>query len=268
MKCNVETLTFDWLSSDNLLLCQFMVNHELRQGDYLVAYEQQQIVAAAILFQQAQHQAQVDVVVAPEVRGVGVGSRLVQQLIEQANDLPLHRLVAHSAQAFWIAQGFSQVNDNQFALVLPKAGQDLVSLWHRGIPMSEFMALEITSFDQQSLNTRASMASSINVHQSMFAGAIYSQAVLTGWGLLHLALIRYGLNGSIVLANGEVNYRRPITESPVGRVNRELCRSDFASLIDGKNCSIEMVVELAQGQGGKTSATFVGRYVILPPATN
>lgn len=258
-------LTWQTLSSDSLLLCQFMVNYELRQGNYIVGLDSQDnIIAAGVLFEQTKGQAQVDVVVAPDFRQQGIGSELVRQLTEQALTKKLHRLIAHSVAPFWLSLGFVKVTDNVFARLLDCAASELVDMWHQGIPMTQFMGLEITSFSPSRLSTSAKMESCINVHQSMFAGAIYSQAVLTGWGLLHLAMVRYDLKGSIVLANGEVKYRRPLVSDPCGVVEQSLTIDDFAELAAGKKCSIELNVSMREGKSDQNCATFFGRYVIIP----
>jgi len=242
-----------------------MVNYELRQGEYIVGRNaNEDIVAAGVLFSQREGEAQVDVVVSPTLRRQGIATSLVERLIAQANEQGLCRLLGHRVASFWQAQGFSAVTDQEYALVLENAASQLKQTWYQGIPMSEFMALEISDFGASHFQSSASMKSCINVHQSMFAGAIYSQAVLTGWGLLHLALIRLGLKGSIVLASGEMKYRRPITESPCARVESSLELADFSTLVAGKNCSIALSVLMSEGGGEQTCATFSGRYVIMP----
>ena len=260
-------INVEWrlLSNDNLLLCQFMVNYELRQGDYIVAIDtNDKIVAAGLLFHRCDGEAQVDVVVAKSMREQGLGRALVKQLQEQANQQGLIRLTAHSVASFWLALGFIQTAPGQFSTVLPPAMSQLVATWHDGIPMAKFMALDITNFGADFLCSNAQMKPCLNVHQSMFAGAIYSQAVPTGWGLVHLALIAYGLEGAIVLASGEMKYRRPITHNPSGRVDHTLSLADFDDLLQGKNCSINLSVAMSEGQNDQICATFSGRYVIIP----
>jgi len=258
-------LTWKTLSSDDLFLCQFMVDYELRQGDYIVALDdQEQIVAAGVLFELAVQQAQVDVVVTPSMRQQGIGRQLVTHLIEQAQARQLTRLVGHRAEPFWLKLGFVLALHSQCALLLDCAVSELVNTWHQGIPMSQFMGLEITEASVDRVITEAVMDNCINVHHSMFAGAIYSQAVLTGWGLIHLAMARYGLMGSIVLASGEVKYRRPLLRNPCGVVEHNLSLADFESLVAGNKCSVSLTVNLSEGSGSQRCATFVGRYVIIP----
>ena len=258
-------LTWKTLSSDNLLLCQFMVNYEMRQGEYLVAFNaKDNIVACGLLIEDGTNQASVDVVVAPNSRRQGIGRQLVRKLIASAREQNVTRLVAHNVPEFWQAFDFVAIDDAISVLVLENAVNELVNVWHTGIPMTEFMGLSINLAQPNHLITKANMSRCINVHQSMFAGAIYSQAVLTGWGLIHLALIRYGLEGDIVLAHGDVKYRRPLLQDPCGEVNHALNIADFADLRAGKKCGIELLVKMKEGASDRACAIFTGRYVILP----
>ncbi len=261
-------LSWQLVSCDNLLLCQFMVSYEVRDGDYLVARDQQdQIVAAGLLCRIDNGEAQVDIVVAPQYRQQGIARQLVARLISQANEMLLQRLTAHGERQFWLALGFCEVGEDAFAYILIQAERELVTTWHDGIPVTKFLALDIVQCTESSLITTASMDASINVHQSMFAGAIYSQAVLTGWGLIHLRLQCSGIKGSIVLASGNIKYRQPITSEPRGRVVAGLPMQLFTPLNAGKKVSIELEVAMTGGNSKRSCATFSGRYIILPVAS-
>ena len=54
------------------------------------------------------------------------------------------------------------------------------------------------------LHLKANLAANLNVRDTMFAGSIYSQCVLAGWGLIWLQLKEAGLGG-ILLAEGTSN---------------------------------------------------------------
>ncbi|NRA60427.1 MAG: YiiD C-terminal domain-containing protein [Psychrobium sp.] len=259
------TLSWQLVACDNLLLCQFMVSYEVRDGNYLVARnEQDQIVAAGLLCRIGNGEAQVDIVVAPQYRQQGIARQLVSRLISQADEMLLQRLTAHGESKFWLALGFCEVDVNTFAYILTQAERQLVTTWHDGIPVTKFLALDIVQCSENTLITSASMEASINVHQSMFAGAIYSQAVLTGWGLIHLRLQCSGIKGSIVLASGNIKYRQPITSEPSGKVVADLPMKIFTPLNAGEKVSIELEVVMAGGNSERSCATFSGRYVILP----
>ncbi|MGB1299125.1 MAG: GNAT family N-acetyltransferase, partial [Psychrobium sp.] len=76
-------ITWELLPCDNLRLCRFMANYELRQQDYLVAFDGDVILGAGLLKDDGSD-AHVDVVVAPEYRKQGIGKVIVSRLIESA----------------------------------------------------------------------------------------------------------------------------------------------------------------------------------------
>ena len=55
--------------------------------------------------------------------------------------------------------------------------------------------MHITHYDGQTFHLKANLAANLNVHDTMFAGSIYSQCVLAGWGLIWLQLKEAGLGG-------------------------------------------------------------------------
>jgi len=259
-------LSWDILPCSNLQLCQFMVSYELREQDYLVALDDAGDIIAAGLLAIENTLANVDVVVDPKHRQQGIGKSLVKRLLKQANQQGIERVVSHGEQLFWQKLDFEKLSDNQYGLLLPAASAALVNTWHQGIPVTQFLQLNISEASCNHVETSASMSQSINVHQSMFAGAIYSQAVLTGWGLIHLRAQLAGVNGSIVLASGDIKYRKPITCSPRGIVVSELALADFDVINQGNKMRVELSVNMHQGDDEQASAQFIGRYVILPKA--
>lgn len=262
---NIDSLTWRRISSDSLLLCQFMMGYEVRADDYLVALDQQQnIVAAGQLFHRSNTDAELELVVAPRHRVAGIGRELVRRLIIEANHLLLQRLIGHGDKGFWLKLGFLQTAGNDFALLLPQAREALQQTWHRGIPMTDYMALSIAYATPSALETHSNLAASINVHQTMFAGAIYSQAVLTGWGLVHLALQCAGLTGSIVLAEGNIRYRKPLSQNPRGVVEQTIDMVNLLPLIENEKVSLELEVKMFCDRQPHAAAIFSGRYVIIP----
>ncbi|NRA54437.1 MAG: YiiD C-terminal domain-containing protein [Gammaproteobacteria bacterium] len=262
---SVEALSWQWLPSDDLLLAQFMIDYEVSIGDYLVAYDHQQhIVAAGKLSHLSDEHARLDVVVLPSFRRMGLGREVVNRLNDQATQQQFQRLIAFSEPNFWLSLGFLPTVDKTFSLLLPPATQALELTWHSGIPMTDYMKLAITAATPDRLVTSSELAASINVHQTMFAGAIYSQAVLTGWGLVHLALQRVGISGSIVLAKGEIRYRRPLSQQPTGVANQLIEITQLLPILSGDKVSIELTVEMFCQQQSSAAAIFNGRYVILP----
>lgn len=144
----------------------------------------------------------------------------------------------------------------------PEWCQDLTTRWSRGIPISEKMGVHITHYDGQTFHLKANLAANLNVHDTMFAGSIYSQCVLAGWGLIWLQLKEAGLGGDTVLAEGNIKYYRPVSEEPEARVAREGMPAVLEPLRSGESAKFSLRVQLFSGR--KLAVEFVGQYVVLP----
>ena len=94
---------------------------------------------------------------------------------------------------------------------------ELERIWHREIPISAAMGIRIARFADDVLETRAALAPNVNVHGTAFAGSLYAIAALTGWGAVWLALARRGIDGHIVIADGNIQYSRPVATEIVAR---------------------------------------------------
>ena len=260
-------VTWQSVAADDPLLQQLVAKVLPTALVYRVATnEAGEALAAGCLRQQGEQQAEIEVLVLESQRGRGLGRACVEQLVLLAQEWPVLRLVAHGDKGFWRSLGFCQVSADVFSRLLPAAVEELQQTWHREIPITAFMGLSITDYQADAVETSANLSANINVHQTMFAGSIYSQAVLTGWGLVHLALKNSGFKGSIVLADGSIRYRKPVAESPRGWARASLPATKFASLSLGKKVHIELEVDIFSGPETTPGAIFNGRYVILPPA--
>ena len=90
--------------------------------------------------------------------------------------------------------------------------QNLEAIWHEQIPLSKAMTMKIAHFRDHVLTTRAGLAPNVNVHGTAFAGSLYAVQALTGWGMMHLQLKLNDLHASIVIANGHIDYAKPVAE--------------------------------------------------------
>ncbi|WP_035415715.1 YiiD C-terminal domain-containing protein [Ferrimonas kyonanensis] len=196
--------------------------------------------------------------VAPDRQRQGLGTQLLAalELAAQQAGLEVVELQARESQlGFYLARGyrdigvghtlFGTVSHRRMAKVLDSGVARLTQVWHQTIPLAGFMQVEGLSFDGRRFCTRASFDSGRNLHGTLFAGAGYSQAVLTGWGRVWLELQLCGLEGDIVLARAEVSYSKPVAETPVAEVESEAL--DLAPLLNGRNAKVPLTVVLADG---------------------
>ena len=139
----------------------------------------------------------------------------------------------------------------------------LQDIWHETIPLSKAMNIQISYFDGKALITHCEGNFNKNLHNTMFAGSIYTLATLTGWGWVYLQLQHLQLNGDIVLAKADIEYHAPITGHGYAKVKAESVSGDFTRLTLGKNARIKLTAHLYSGDN--IAATFNGSYVVLAP---
>ncbi|QIR13288.1 thioesterase domain-containing protein [Shewanella aestuarii] len=151
--------------------------------------------------------------------------------------------------------------------------EQLETTWHQTIPLSEFMQVKVHRFMPPSadkttpsvLVTTAPLAPNINLHNTMFAGSIYTLMTLTGWGMVWLQQKLAGQQGDIVLADAQVKYLAPVTHQPTAKViwpSNDKTTTDLTALARGKRVKVALTVELYSQD--TLCATFTGIYVSLP----
>ena len=139
---------------------------------------------------------------------------------------------------------------------------ELERIWHREIPISAAMGIHIARFADDVLETRAALAPNVNVHGTAFAGSLYAIAALTGWGAVWLALARQGIDGHIVIADGNIQYARPVAAEIVARC--AFARADhepaWRALADNGKCRFPLDVTIAGV--ADDAARFHGTYAV------
>ncbi|RUO79933.1 GNAT family N-acetyltransferase [Idiomarina tyrosinivorans] len=221
----------------------------------------------------------------PDERGQGHGVAIIFALETAARQEGAQQIVINSRKetlGFYEKCGY-QLNDDSAAVGGPQAEYqlrktfsevnriiyrpewcaELQNEWQQKIPISDAMAIKIHQYTGRVFETRAQLSRNINVHNTMFAGSIYSQATLTCWGLLHLQLQERGLPGSIVLADGQIKYRKPVTEDPRALAKLADIQGDFSDLEQGQNAHLLIRAEVLSEE--RPVAEFTGRFVVLAP---
>ena len=259
---------------------------ELEQDAYhlMLTNAAGELIAVGRLHQVDAETAQVRyMAVASEWQGQGAGAAVLQGLEHYAISQGYKKLLLNardSALPFYLRQQYHVLGSapSMFGIVhqrmsktLMLAGTDsefrqwcadLQQTWHSTIPLSQFMQLQITSFDGFSLQCQAPLAPNINLHQTMFAGSIYTLATLTGWGMLYLQLQSLGLAGAQVLAEGNIRYLQPVRSTPTARCHLADVRGDLSTLASGRRVRQQITVDIFVDE--QHCAQFVGLYAVLP----
>lgn len=138
---------------------------------------------------------------------------------------------------------------------------ELQSQWHEEIPITRFMELSIVDCNASIIRLSQPLSPNINVHKTMFAGSIYTLATLCGWGAIYLAMNDCLISGSIVLSEGNIDYKKPVQETSLAEFEWSSLEIDSAKLVKGENTAVH--VEVPVYTNGAVAAVFRGTYVIL-----
>ncbi|WP_019026490.1 bifunctional GNAT family N-acetyltransferase/hotdog fold thioesterase [Colwellia piezophila] len=246
--------------------------------------ENNNVLAVGRLEQSDQFSAQIRfMAVSAEAQGQGLGQQIMKSLEHQARKLGITKITLNArenALAFYqrlgyVSHGFShllfdEINHFSMSKVLTpcdnhqqQLSNALQTTWHDTIPLSKAMNISISYFDGEELITHCDDSFNKNLHNTMFAGSIYTLATLSGWGWVYLQLQRQQLKGDIVLAKADIEYHAPITGLGYAKVHANSVSGDFSRLKRGKNSRMALTVHLYNGD--KVAATFTGSYAVLAP---
>ncbi len=221
--------------------------------------------------------------VSTKVQGQGLGQQIISELEYQAQKLGITEITLNAredAVGFYRKLGYSLQDFSHLLFDKIKhftmsktlshadnhhrqASTALQNVWHETIPLSKAMNIKISYFDGAELITHCDGDFNKNLHNTMFAGSIYTLATLSGWGWVHLQLQQQQLKGDIVLAKADIKYHAPIAGIGYAKVVAKSVSGDFTRLTRGKNARINLTVHLYSGEN--IAATFTGSYAVLAP---
>ncbi len=244
-----------------------------------------EVLAVGRLEQSSPYQGQIRyMAVCEALQGQGLGQQIITELELQASKLGMTEIVLNAredAVRFYQKLSYQQqevshvlFNEVTHYRMTKKlkphpqhkqlAAQALQSIWHQTIPMSKAMGLQISYYDAKQLVTHCDAQFNKNLHNTMFAGSIYTLATLTGWGWVYLVLGEHqdNLQGDIVLAEANIRYHTPIKGLVYGQVIASDASGQFENLALGKNARIKLTAHIYCGDN--IAATFTGSYFVLP----
>ncbi len=134
------------------------------------------------------------------------------------------------------------------------------------IPMFTLMAMEILKADQNSVEFKAASAPNLNDKGTIFAGSVYSVAVLAGWSYIFLRMRNNGIKQQLVIYTADIKYRRPLIGEFSVRTTPVVDEqwSGFKEDIDTKGKgSLTLQLEIVSGNG-EIAAVFQGKYYAIP----
>lgn len=217
--------------------------------------------------------------VAPNMQGKGFGKQLIVALEHEAIRQGVKTITLNAREAVlpfyqhlgYQLQGFSHLLYDEIkhfnmvkSLHVPvrQEAEQLQKIWHQTIPLSKAMGLAISYYDDTSLITTCEQAFNKNLHNTMFAGSIYSLATLTGWGWIYMQLAQNKLEGDIVLADANIRYHSPVKGFAHAVTGSDLSICEIKSLTLGQKTKYKLKVLIHCGD--TLTATFSGLYFVIP----
>lgn len=220
--------------------------------------------------------------VSDKYQGKGLGKIVLNALEDEARIQGVETIELNAREValnFYQACGYQLLNEahtlygeiKHFAMVKQLKSIDnlysawlseLKQVWHNTIPVSKHMQIHPASLVDEQFTVCADRSANINLHNTMFAGSIYTLATLTGWGWVHLLVKKEQLQGDIVLADADIRYKAPLHGQPFAKIKREHTSGKIEILSKGRRARIQVQVDVLDGD--KVVATFNGKYVVLP----
>ena len=262
--------------------------HEKQAVHRMIVNESGEVLAVGRLERMGKEQGQVRyMAVCEKAHGQGLGQQIINALEQQASQLGMKEInlnARESAMGFYQKLGYKETKYSHtlfdeikhYTMVKSlsvhplhqvEMAQALQTIWHKTIPLSKAMALEISYYDGKKLMTHCDADFNQNLHHTMFAGSIYTLATLTGWGWVYLALQNeQDLTGDIVLAEANIKYHSPIQGLAYGQVVQSNVSGEYENLRQNKKVRINLVAHIYCGE--KIAATFQASYAVLPKRNN
>lgn len=159
------------------------------------------------------------------------------------------------------------------SLTPDQVSEKLKQFFSDHLPISQFMGLEIESYDGDTLILTAPLEPNINDKQTAFGGSLYNAAVMACWGMVYLKTQEKNIACNQVVTEGNMKYIAPV----YSRI-RAICHApdeeELASFFDhferkGKaRISLEAAIYndacvMKIEPETKPSVKFNGQYVIL-----
>ncbi|MFW2581845.1 thioesterase domain-containing protein [Aliarcobacter butzleri] len=135
---------------------------------------------------------------------------------------------------------------------------------HNEIPLTKFMDLKITKYDEKELITIAPLNKNINDKCTAFGGSLATLTIISGWSICWLISKELEINSeNIVVIKNEHSYRKPVTKELIchtKRPTKDEIENLKNKLLLKKSASIKISSQIIED--GEVCVDFTGYYVI------
>ncbi|MCG3675896.1 thioesterase domain-containing protein [Aliarcobacter butzleri] len=135
---------------------------------------------------------------------------------------------------------------------------------HNEIPLTKFMDLKITKYDEKELITIAPLNKNINDKGTAFGGSLATLTIISGWSICWLISKELEINSeNIVVIKNEHSYRKPVKKELIchtKRPTKDEIENLKNKLLLKKSASIKISSQIIED--GEVCVDFTGYYVI------
>ena len=127
--------------------------------------------------------------------------------------------------------------------------KQLERLVHQEIPITKALDIRIDDLTETAIKVVAPFEANKNIHNTAFAGSIYTVATIAGWSLVNSLAERLDLEGSVVLAKADIQYKKPINGDIVAKcaVQDEAALENFVRSFQKKRrARLGLVIEVVE----------------------
>ncbi|MCT7603344.1 thioesterase domain-containing protein [Aliarcobacter butzleri] len=135
---------------------------------------------------------------------------------------------------------------------------------HNEIPLTKFMDLKITKYDEKELITIAPLNKNINDKGTAFGGSLATLTIISGWSICWLISKELEINSeNIVVIKNEHSYRKPVKKELIchtKRPTKDEIENLKNKLLLKKSASIKISSQIIEDD--EVCVDFTGYYVI------
>jgi thioesterase domain-containing protein len=135
---------------------------------------------------------------------------------------------------------------------------------HEHIPLSQAMAVSVSSIDDGGVILSAPLQPNINHRSTAFGGSISAVAILSAWTLIHVRLQFLSIPCQIVIQSSSIDYLNPIaSDFSAHCLNPPLENWQRFIKIFSKRGKARIALEAEIHAQGSIAGKFKGEYVAL-----
>jgi thioesterase domain-containing protein len=132
------------------------------------------------------------------------------------------------------------------------------------LPITQFMQMDVQSYDGQTLILHAPLPPNINDKQTAFGGSLYNASVMACWGMLYLKTLEAKITCNQVVTKGAIEYKAPV-QGDILAICHAPDANDLEKMLQAFSQKGRARITLSSSIecSGKKAVEFEGTYAIL-----